>query len=144
MSLFKKMAADIGRHISNVANALSTFSYDYTTTQYTEECPKSWPLKDGEGNEILDPVTGTKFGDEESPEKLAHLVKERDEKVTHDGITYTAKVVVWVDATGRPNDEKIVRAGRMIELYGCKPWTKLKALLRNRDELSSIIKNADT
>ena len=144
MSLFKKMAAGIEQHINNVANSLSKYSYDYVTTQYTTECPKTWPLRDENGDEVLDPVTGTKFGEEESPEKLAPLVKEWDEKVTHDGVTYPAKVVVWVDATGRPNEEKLVRAGRMMELYGCKPWTNLKALLRSRDTFSSITKNADT
>ena len=76
MSLFKQFAAGIEQYLNNIASRVSDFSYDYVVTQYTEECPKTWPLKDEEGKEILDPVTGTKFGDEESPEKLASLVKQ--------------------------------------------------------------------
>lgn len=127
------MSKELEENINKMMYNFISFSTDFVKRKYIEKCPRYWPLKDADGEEILDPETGTRFGEDESPEKFAELIASDIEKKSEGGITYINKAVVWVNANGLPNEDKLLRAGRMLELYGCKPWGELKQLLRSNE-----------
>jgi hypothetical protein len=132
--LIKSVETDIVRVMDSVGYHLFNYSLSYIHNAYVGECSALWPMVIN-GEEAKDPVTNENFTDKENPAVIAQLVRSSIRRNDND-----RKIKVWVDTEGQPNDEKLQRAGRMMEVFGCKPWSKLKSEL---DSVQGILKIAN-
>jgi len=122
-------------NINAAADGIITMAMDYSSNfiknAYTKICPAFWPIQI-DGKDVEDPVTGEEFTDAERPE---NLVKFLNEMYSGDGDIRIAKL--WLDFEGHDEDGKLERSAKMQETFGCRPWGRLKSLMRN--EFADVI-----
>lgn len=133
--VMKAIHNSVVKLLDDTASILAQHSKQFVEQAYMGECMTLWPLRGPDGEEIIDPSTGDKFAETENPESLAKLLSQ---SITRDD-EFKRTATVMVDAQGAVNQDKIERSGRMIEVYGCKPWTRLKSSLEI--EIGQIVKN---
>jgi len=121
--------------INSAADHTISLALDYSSNfirnVYTKICPAFWPLQI-DGQEIKDPVTGEEFTDDEAPE---NLIRYLNEMYSSDGDIRIARI--WLDFDGHDKDGKLERSAKLQETFGCRPWGRLKSLMRN--EFADII-----
>jgi hypothetical protein len=121
--------------VDSAASNLSKNCLNYINNIYANESASYWPLNDGGGKPILDPDTGKPYEDKFNPKNLAHQLKS---SITKNEFSRIVKI--WVDTEGIADGEKFIRIGRMMEVYGCRPWGRLKSKTQ-REILDLMVKN---
>ena len=125
--LFARAEKDIVETMDSLGFHLYEY-VDHTAYEaYRKECNAFWPVLDETGQPVKDTATGQEY--EEDPTQLAYLLKS---KIVKDG--FKRNIKVWVDTAGLKNAEALARVGKLMEVYGCRPWSRLKS------ELSSAAK----
>jgi len=133
--LFGKMEADIVSALDDAALKLQGYTEDSVSHGYRKECETFWPLRMPDGEEIPNPHTGEPFGEEYKPELLAYKLKSR---ITKDELRRIVRV--WVDLEGHKNADSLEAMGRLLELYGCHPWGKIKNKFMSAAGIADVIK----
>jgi len=132
--LSERLRRDIVEVVDRSAMRLFDYSEDFIYRTYFRECPTFWPITDSDGNPVIDPDTGKPYSDEFNPEQLAYMLKNANQRSGD-----VSRIVrIWVDTEGRENSEKWQRIGRMLETFGCRPWSRLKS--KTPAEIAEIIK----
>ena len=144
MNDIKDFVTGASKDIAEMMNRFAMKMMDYCENQiytaYTTECKNMWPIKSLNGEEIKDPVSGEPFSSKD-PETLANQLRRSVGRPidSEDPNTWSRTMRLWVDIKGLPNGDKIERAGRMLEVYGCRPWGKLKSDLGTPTGLKKAI-----
>lgn len=131
--LFNKLDGDIIYALDNSAKKLINYSEDEISAAYRDRC--TWPLKDSDGNVIPNPTTGEPFMPKYNPGQLIERLKS---SIVKDKFIRIAKI--WVDLEGHKNAEIYETMGRLLEVYGCRPWGKLKSKFRATNGIKDAIK----
>jgi hypothetical protein len=113
---------DIVRLMDGVMWLALDYADNFVRDIYLHSC--KWPLADMEGKEMKDPITGEPL-DYDMPQRLARYTKYELGK-DH---ALKRSFKLWVDVEGHPDKQKLLRAGRMLEVYDCRPWGRLKSNL---------------
>lgn len=114
------------KDVVEVMDSLGFHLYNYVDLtvyqSYRKECNAFWPILDEKGEPIKNTDTGEEYT--EHPRDLAHLLRG---KVVRDG--YKRDIKIWVDTQGLNNADALIRVGKLMEVHGPRPWSRLKAEL---------------
>jgi hypothetical protein len=124
--LIEDAKQDVLDVMDSVAYQLFEYTDSFIYNAYRKECPTFWPMYDEQGEEIKNPKTGEPFTEDERPERLAYLLRSQIRRGVGDDPD-SRSIKVWVDVEGLPNEENLETVGRLLETFGCRPWTRLKA-----------------
>jgi hypothetical protein len=127
------LAGDISRLMDQTIWLAIDYADGYINRAYRGECQEFWPLMVN-GEEAVDPVTGEEFTEEENPENILRYLD-----VSYAKISETIRSgTIWINALGFPEAQKMERAARMQEIFGCRPWSKLKTQMS--EQFGDIVK----
>jgi len=130
--LIKKARADVVRTMDSLAYHLYNYVDRFVYEAYRKECTQFWPIIDPETKEPLkNPDTGEAFLDDENPTRLAYLLRGSHLKTDE----YSRAIKVWVDTVGLDDADALIKIGRLMEVYGCRPWSRLKSELSSADQI---------
>jgi hypothetical protein len=121
--LFDKMRADVVRAMDSLGYHLFNYVDSFVYNAYRKECPPYWPIINKETEEpIKNPDTGQEYTEEENPAALAHMLRSSNHRTGE----YGRIIKVWVDTYGHENSEALLKVGKLMEVHGCRPWSRLK------------------